>query len=330
MANQCVNSKLRMAVRLALAGSAVAALSVANAQQTTGEGELGTIVVTGSRIAAAPNQVSISPVVAITSVDLKQSGATRVEDLVNQLPQVFASQGATISNGSDGTANVDLRGLLAKRTLVLVNGRRLGPGDPLAASDLNQIPGQMIERVEVLTGGASSVYGADAVAGVVNFILNDHFEGVRLTANYGFNQHSNDNPQGVTDALKWWNNNWGTTFAEAPSSTNGGYAKDLSLMMGFNAPEGNGNVTAFATYRKVDGVLQDQFDYSAVSLGSGYATSSGSAPANTFGVAGSSSAVPGRFLLVSATGVNLGPSRTLDANSQLIPFSNASDRKSVV
>ena len=316
------NTKLRMAVRFALAGSAFAALSVANAQQQE-SGVVEEVVVTGSRIAAAPNQVSMSPVIAITPVELKQSGATRVEDLVNQLPQVFASQGAAISNGSDGTANVDLRGLLAKRTLVLVNGRRLGPGDPLAASDLNQIPAQMIERIEVLTGGASSTYGADAVAGVVNFILKDNFEGASLTANYGFNQHHNDNPQGVTDALRWWNSTYGTAFPEAPSSANTGYTKDFSFMMGFNAPEGNGNITAFATYRKVDGVLQDQFDYSAVSLGSGYATSSGSAPPNTFGVAGSSTAVPGRFRLVSATGQNIGGSRSIDKTTgQLIGFTN--------
>lgn len=324
MSNRSMNSRLRMAVRLALAGSAVAALGVANAQQATDENELGSVIVTGSRIAAAPNQVSISPVVAINSAELKQSGATRVEDLVNQLPQVFASQGAAISNGSDGTANVDLRGLLPKRTLVLVNGRRLGPGDPLAASDLNQIPAELVERVEVLTGGASSVYGADAVAGVVNFILNNHFEGVRFTTNFGFNQHKNDNSQGVGDDLRQWNLDAGTSFAEAPSSTNGGYTKDVSFLVGFNAPDGNGNLTAFATFRKVDGVLQDQYDYSACSLGSGY-TGGSYDTGGHFYCAGSSSAVPGRFRLVSPTGQSIGGSRTIDpATGQLIPFGNFS------
>jgi iron complex outermembrane receptor protein len=317
------NAQLRMAVRLAIAGSAVAVLGVANAQTAADEGALQEVIVTGTRIAAAPNQASISPVIAITPLELKQSGATRVEDVLNQLPQVFASQGAAISNGSDGTANVDLRGLLPKRTLVLVNGRRLGPGGPLSDSDLNMIPNEMIERVEVLTGGASSAYGADAVAGVVNFTLNNHFEGIKFTAGYAFNQHHNDNPQGVGDALRSWNDTYGTTFPEAPGNTTNGQTRDYSVMMGFNAPDGKGNVTAFATYRNVAAVLQDQYDFSAVSLGSGYATSSGSAPPNTFGVAGSSTSVPGRFRHVSATGVNLGGSRTLDANNQLVPFGNS-------
>jgi outer membrane receptor protein involved in Fe transport len=318
MSNHRGNRKLQLAVRLALAGSAIAALGVANAQTQVSE-----VVVTGSRIAAAPNQVSISPVIAITPVELQGSGATRIEDVINQLPQVFASQGATISNGSDGTANVDLRGLQAKRTVVLINGRRLGPGDVLASADLNQIPLAMVERVEVLTGGAASTYGADAVAGVVNFILNDHFEGIKFTSSYSFNMHDNDNPQGVVDDLRYWNETYGTSFAEAPSDANTGDTKDLALMLGFNAPDGRGNVTAYATYRDVKGVLQSQFDYSAVSLGSGYSYDS-SAPANHFGVAGSSSAVPGRFRQVTATGVNIGGSRTIDATTgDLRPFGNA-------
>ena len=319
MTNHRGNHKLQLAVRLALAGSAIAALGVAHAQTPVEE-----VVVTGSRIAAAPNQVSISPVISVSPVELAQSGATRVEDLINQLPQVFASQGATISNGSDGTANVDLRGLQAKRTLVLVNGRRLGPGDPLANSDLNQIPIMMVERVEVLTGGASSVYGADAVAGVVNFVLNDHFEGVKFTGSYTLNDHHNSNPQGVADDLRSWNENQGTNFAEAPKNVDTGYTKDLGLMMGFNAPDGNGNVTAYLTYRNVAGVLQDKFDYSAVSLGSGFNYDS-SAPANHFGVAGSSTSVPGRFRHVSSTSQNLPGegSKTIDPTTgDLTGFGN--------
>ena len=318
------NAQLQMAVRLAIAGSAVAVLGVANAQTAADNSTLQEVIVTGTRIAAAPNQVSISPVIAITPLELKQSGATRIEDVLNQLPQVFASQGAAISNGSDGTANIDLRGLQAKRTLVLVNGRRLGPGGPLSDSDLNMIPNEMIERVEVLTGGASSAYGADAVAGVVNFTLNNHFEGIKFTSSYAFNQHHNNNPQGVGDALRLWNATYSTTFPEAPGYTTNGQTRDMSVLMGFNAPDGKGNVTAFATYRSVAAVLQDQYDFSAVSLGSGFATTSGSAPPNTFGVAGSSTSVPGRFRQVTATGVTIGGSKTLDANNQLKRFGNSS------
>ena len=107
---------------------------------------------------------------------------------------------STTSNGADGTASVDLRGLGNQRTLVLVDGLRLGPGSAIGGrnySDINQIPAALIERVDVLTGGASSVYGADAVAGVVNFILNTHFEGVRVDAGYHFNEHNNNDQSGV-------------------------------------------------------------------------------------------------------------------------------------
>ena len=157
------------------------------------------VVVTGSRI-STPNMTSISPVTAIAAEDIAATGKMRVEDIINQLPQAMAAQGSTISNGSTGTATVDLRGLNAKRTLVLINGRRLMPGNPdtapgvnSGAPDLNQIPKALIERVEVLTGGASSVYGADAVAGVVNFILNTRFEGMKVEGNYSFYSHENDN-----------------------------------------------------------------------------------------------------------------------------------------
>src|SRR5256885_11955624 len=153
------------------------------------------IVVTGTRI-PQPNLTSAAPVTVVTSQDVKLTGTTRVEDLLNQLPSVGASQASGVSNGATGTAEVDLRYLGSKRTLSLVNGRRLTPGDPNSttqAADLNLIPASLIKRVEVLTGGASSVYGADAVAGVVNFILDTNFTGIRFDGQYSFYQHANKN-----------------------------------------------------------------------------------------------------------------------------------------
>ena len=179
--NRSLQRAVRHALLVSAAGAAVVALP-AQAQDST----IQEVVVTGSRI-STPNMTSISPVTAIAAEDIAATGKMRVEDIINQLPQAMAAQGSTISNGSTGTATVDLRGLNAKRTLVLINGRRLMPGNPdtapgvnSGAPDLNQIPKALIERVEVLTGGASSVYGADAVAGVVNFILNTRFEGVKV------------------------------------------------------------------------------------------------------------------------------------------------------
>jgi len=147
-------------------------------------------------------------VTAIGAAEIKAQGITRVEDMVNSLPQAFAPQGAALANGSTGTATVNLRGLGATRTMVLIDGRRLMPGTPNTlgpayAADLNFIPSGLVERVDVLTGGASAVYGADAVAGVVNFIMQRDFEGVRLDAQYGIYQHDNGNDvAGVVQAAQ--------------------------------------------------------------------------------------------------------------------------------
>src|SRR4029077_1503137 len=195
------------------------------------------VIVTGSRI-SAPKQVSISPVTFVSAVDIQQTGVTRGEDLLNSLPQVFAAQGSNVSNGATGAATVNLRGLNDKRTLVLVNGFRLGPGDPAdPASDINMIPTELIDSIEILTGGASSVYGADAVAGVVNFKLNDHFEGVKLVADAGIYKHHNDNPDGVQQAIA------ASGFQQAPSSVNTGAQKSLAFIAGLNSADGNGNAT---------------------------------------------------------------------------------------
>ncbi len=120
----------------------------------------------------------------------------RIEDLIRTMPQVFAGQNSTIANGASGTATIDLRYLGAWRTLVLINGRRMSPGDASGgyAPDLNVIPAPLVKRVDVLTGGASTVYGSDAVAGVVNFIMDTDFDGVRGGLQYSFYNHDNNNP----------------------------------------------------------------------------------------------------------------------------------------
>src|SRR5262245_24060930 len=253
---------VRQAVRLALFTGAVPAtlLSTAALAQEQTSDSMDEVVVTGSRI-VSPNLQSISPITAIGAEELNIAGKSRIEDVLNQLPQAFAAQGSNISNGSDGTATVDLRGLGARRTLVLVNGRRMMPGDPSggSAADLNQIPLSLVKRVDVLTGGASSVYGADAVAGVVNFVMDTEFEGVRIDSNYSFYNHSNDQHtiQDVVNASGY----------DLPSgTTNAGYAKDFSIAFGIGGAEGRGHATFYATYREVDPVLQSRFDYSACTV----------------------------------------------------------------
>ena len=312
------NPKLRMAVRLALTGSSlVASLGVANAQTApavaaNNDASLQEVVVTGSRI-SVPNQVSISPVTFVSALDVQQSGVTRVEDLLNELPQVFAAQGANISNGATGTAEVDLRGLGPKRTLVLVNGLRLGPGDPRTggSSDINMIPAEMIDSIEVLTGGASSTYGADAVGGVVNFKLNDHFEGVKIIADAGIYNHSNKNTDGVEDAVA------AAHFQEAPSSVNTGAQKSLAFIAGINSEDGKGNATFYATYRNVASVLEGKYSYSACTLNSGYATSN----SGKFSCGGSSTGFPGRFATIGKGAP--ASNNTIGPNGTLVPYTAA-------
>ena len=218
------------------------------------------IVVTGSRI-PQPNLETASPVTTVSSQEVKLSGTSRTEDLINSLPQVFAAQGSNVSNGASGTATVDLRGLGSKRNLVLVNGKRLQAGDtgnPVA--DINFIPDQMIKRVDVLTGGASSVYGADAVAGVVNFILDTTFTGLSIDGQASVFQHNNGTSSAILAA------NAARGFLPPIGNTVNGGAQDISAKFGAAFDDGRGHVVAYATYRNQDAVLESTRDYSYCTL----------------------------------------------------------------
>jgi len=152
------------------------------------------VEITGSRLPQLDVE-GTSPVTVLTAQDIRMDGLQKAEDLLNALPQVTAAQGSYASNGASGTAQVQLRGLGPTRNLVLINGRRLPPGSPDTgstsnyAADLNQIPVPLIQRIENLTGGASAVYGSDAMSGVVNFIMNDRFEGLQFDVNHSFYNH---------------------------------------------------------------------------------------------------------------------------------------------
>ncbi|HET7605404.1 MAG TPA: TonB-dependent receptor [Sphingomicrobium sp.] len=227
------------------------------------------IIVTGSRI-PQPNLQTASPVTTVTSQEVKLSGTTRTEDLVNSLPQVFADQGSNISNGATGTAAINLRGLGAKRTMVLINGRRLVGGDPrVPVPDINFIPLQLVKRVDVLTGGASAVYGADAVAGVVNFIMDDTFTGLRLDGQASvFNHHNHMGADIVRANTTTQTDVFGVPAYRFPTgmSTNGG-AQDIAGVFGAAFDDGRGHVQAYATYRHQDPVLEATRDFSFCALG---------------------------------------------------------------
>ncbi|MEA2998837.1 MAG: hypothetical protein QOH04_1379 [Sphingomonadales bacterium] len=149
------------------------------------------IVVTGSRI-RRPNLESNVPITSVSVEELTNRGEVNIGDALNDLPSLrstFSQSNSVRFIGTAGVNVLDLRGLGTNRTLVLVNGRRhvtYSAGDYLV--DVNTIPTDLIERVDVITGGEAAVYGSDAVAGVVNFILKKNFDGIRLRAQDGISQ----------------------------------------------------------------------------------------------------------------------------------------------
>lgn len=161
------------------------------AEETT-NADADAIIVTGSRI-ASPTVESVSPVQVVSAQQIQQSGITNVQELLLENPAfgapTFSRTNTAFLTSGTGVASVDLRNLGTDRTLVLINGRRVVAGLPGSATvDLNVIPTQFIQRIDVLTGGASSLYGSDAVAGVVNFIYKDNFEGVEANGQYNITQ----------------------------------------------------------------------------------------------------------------------------------------------
>jgi iron complex outermembrane recepter protein len=244
------------------------------------------VEITGSRIKSLSEE-GASPVSTITSADIKLDGNRNVESIVNNLPQAFAAQGATVSNGSSGTATVNLRNLGSNRSLVLVNGRRMPMGSPTdVAPDLNQIPAALIRRVEVLTGGASAVYGSDAVAGVVNFILDDKFQGVSLELNHSFFNHRQQNAQGVGTIIAGRSATNPAEFKVPGNVSRDGESTSFSVTLGSNFADGKGNGVVYLGYKRDNALLQRDRDYSACALGSAGAT---------FVCGGSGTSATGRF-----------------------------------
>ncbi|MBS0332703.1 MAG: TonB-dependent receptor plug domain-containing protein, partial [Proteobacteria bacterium] len=301
------NTRERLLASSMICGAAILGLSTtpahaaAAAASDAGNGEVSEIVVTGTRI-PSPNLTSIAPVTTVGNADIKAQGVTRIEDITNSLPQVMAGQGSSVTNGATGAATVNLRGLGANRTLVLIDNRRLMAGDPtnslVVASDLNFIPAALVERVDVLTGGASATYGADAVAGVVNFVMLHNFEGVRIDAQYSGYQHDNNNSVGQNALRKSATNAIIPSQFAIPGNLFEGEGSEVSFVIGVNAPDGKGNVTAYATYRQNNPILEKDRDFSACTFASTAAAG--------FGCSGSGTAYPARVgsFLVDPTTFN--------------------------
>ncbi len=218
------------------------------------------IVVTGSRLNLNPNLEGAAPVLSVSQEQIQSQGTIRVEDLVNQLPQVFAGQAGEVSNGASGTATLNLRGVGSVRTLVLIDGRRLPYGSSsISSANLDLIPTQLIERVDVLTGGASAVYGSDAVGGVANFILRRDFEGIELDFQGNFQQTGNGNT--------FFNNVTAAAQQPVASPIIDGEEYVITGMIGTNTADGRGNVTIYASYEKRNQVTQNNRSFSACTIG---------------------------------------------------------------
>ena len=249
---------------------AVCALSVPLAVAQDSASDVEEVIVTGSRI-QDPNIISSSQIAVIDGQDIIDAGVTRVEDYLNDMPQISPGQSITNSNGSNGTATVNLRNLGCSRTLVLLNGRRMVPGTTGGGNcaDLNTIPTLLLKKVEVLTGGASSVYGSDAVAGVVNFVLDDEFVGFKAAYSHGFYNHENDN-----SALRTLQQSYG--YANAPSDVQTGDTGKFSIAFGGDIDDGKGHVSAFFEHTDTKPMLQGDFDISACALSGGTGRCGGS------------------------------------------------------
>ena len=217
--------------------------------------ELDEITVTGSRI-KRPDLESASPISVVAQEEIQYQGSPSIETVLNRMPQFTADSNENGSNGNDGTARVNLRDLGSSRVLVLIDGQRMLPVD---AGDVNFIPSALLERVDVVTGGASAVYGSDAVAGVVNFIMKKDLQGVRFSAQYGINNHNNNNEyvQSVIDDAG---------FDQPKGSLWDGGRTDFSIAVGSNTPDGQGNATFYLAYRELKPVTQNTRDYSACGL----------------------------------------------------------------
>jgi len=301
-------TKVCTGVLVALGGALMAGAAPALAQ--SGD----RVEITGSRIKSI-NAEGTSPVAVLGSADIKIDGVRNVESLLNNLPQVFADQGGNVVNGASGTAAVNLRGLGSDRTLVLMNGRRLPMGSANSVSpDLNQIPAALIKRIEVLTGGASAVYGSDAVSGVVNFIMNDKFEGVQVELNHSFYNHKQQNPAGIADIVAGRAATNPAQFQVPGDKSADGKETNFSLLLGGNFAGDKGNATVFFNYKKTDALLQSERDFSACSL---------AASAAGFSCGGSGTNATGRI----GVGPGFGTLWTAaDTNGTARRFNNATDQ----
>lgn len=196
-----------------------------------------TIVVTGSRV-TNPNLELSSPVTFVGSEELELRQTNTAEQFLRELPSAVPSIGSAVNNGNGGSSFVNLRGIGSQRNLVLLDGRRFVPADTTGRVDLNSIPLAVVERTDILTGGATTTYGADAVSGVVNFITKRDFAGLELNASSQITEEGD-----------------GETYR-------------VDLTIGANFDDGRGNAVLSIGYQDQEAVFQGDREFSEFNIGS--------------------------------------------------------------
>lgn len=249
------------------------------------------VEVTGTLI-PRPTLEAMSPVSTLDIEELTYRGSTRMEDLLTSLPQIFASQNSVVANGASGTASVNLRNLGEVRTLVLIDGRRMTAGDPGApGADLNFIPASLVKRVDILTGGASATYGADAVGGVVNFIMDRDFEGIRGGIQFsGFNHNNNNRVAAEINGAAGYDYPTGNMWD--------GNSFNANVALGGKFADGKGHAVMYLDYRDTKALLKSERDYTNCAPNGGDETG----PA----CSGSSTSDLGRFEVYRPDGTRYG------------------------
>ncbi|MEW6763928.1 MAG: TonB-dependent receptor [Pseudomonadota bacterium] len=277
---------LSRAVRMSLL---VAGLGVAT-QPVLAQEKTAVVEVTGTRI-TSPGVTSNSPISSITAAEIQSTQPVAVEEFFKNLPAAAPSIGQGTNNGSGGAATIDLRGLGSNRSLVLINGRRLVPYNLDGNVDTNSIPLALLNRVDLVTGGASVVYGADAVAGVANFTLKRNFTGVDVTSTYGATTGERDAKRRRTD-----------------------------ITVGSSLADGRGNVVLSIGKTKTDPLTQGERPYGLTNLNSvsglpsGSATTVPSAFSTPVGPGGNDQALAGNWQINPTTGALVQPAVAYNTN----------------
>lgn len=275
-------------MRLMFTGGLITAAGVM-APMAFAQEKIEMVQITGTRI-TKPGTTSNNPISSISAEEIKSSQPVAVEEFFKNLPAALPSVGPSTNNGTGGGATIDLRGLGANRSLVLVNGRRFVPFDLSGRVDTNSIPIALLSRADIITGGASVVYGADAVSGVANFILKRNFTGVDLTTSYGMTTNDHDAKRKRTD-----------------------------LTIGGNLDGGKGNVVLSLGKTSVDPLTQGSRPYGVTNLNSvtGLGTGSGTTVPAAFSTTkgtGGTDALAGSWQLDPATGKLIQPVKLYNTN----------------